>query len=489
MIDSKVEIRVSAEGNGACVDSFTRRSGDSRMSQSNATTAPSLPLAPTGYGDVDQTRRIQPLARLAAWRQRLFGYSARKTTLALGDQAIVSGTSFLTTVLIGRACGPEELGGYSLGFSLWMLAQSMLHALVLIPYTVHVNRQPGRLHAVYAGASLVQAGGLAVVALLGMSAWATTLNSGFVPLESSVVVWGVAAVIPLMMLRDVARRFAFARLHALQACFLDLTVAIVQIGGIAALVAHDLLSANRVFLMIGLGCGIAGGAWLWLQKDSFRITRRSWPAALHRNWRFGRWVFAGQMVSQLNSEILMVWLLVFLLGKASAGVFAACMSIVLISNPFLLGIGNVLTPRITRAFYEGGPRQLRRAVARATLLIGGTMTLFCVAVVLLGGVAIVGLYGPEYRGNEAVICVLAISVSIGSLGMAVGSGLWALDRADVNFKVNCAGLAVTSISAAVLIPLLGLLGTALAMALGWSVRLCLRCRCFLLLSRSLPSPS
>ena len=45
----------------------------------------------------------------------------RDRALSVLDQGVVSGTRFLTTVLIGRACAPEELGLYSLGFSVVLI--------------------------------------------------------------------------------------------------------------------------------------------------------------------------------------------------------------------------------------------------------------------------------------------------------------------------------------------------------------------------------
>src|SRR5207249_4408654 len=51
-------------------------------------------------------RKLGPWAWLGA-------LVAEKHTLALLDQAVVSGSSFLTTILIGRWCGAEELGIYS----------------------------------------------------------------------------------------------------------------------------------------------------------------------------------------------------------------------------------------------------------------------------------------------------------------------------------------------------------------------------------------
>ena len=58
----------------------------------------------------DEAKFAVPAPPRAAW----FAV-ARGGAMAVLDQAVVSGTNFLTVVLVGRACGQEELGYYSLG--------------------------------------------------------------------------------------------------------------------------------------------------------------------------------------------------------------------------------------------------------------------------------------------------------------------------------------------------------------------------------------
>jgi hypothetical protein len=48
--------------------------------------------------------------------------TSRKGLLSLIDQMIVSLSNFLSGVIVGRACGAEEFGLYSLGFSLLLCA-------------------------------------------------------------------------------------------------------------------------------------------------------------------------------------------------------------------------------------------------------------------------------------------------------------------------------------------------------------------------------
>src|SRR4051812_18808818 len=60
-----------------------------------------------------------------------------RALLSLADQAAVSGTNFLATLLIARACGsPAELGLYTLAFTLVVLCVSAQDAVVITPFTV-----------------------------------------------------------------------------------------------------------------------------------------------------------------------------------------------------------------------------------------------------------------------------------------------------------------------------------------------------------------
>src|SRR5258708_28119098 len=82
---------------------------------------------------------IAECAPVPVWRRILsFAFSTRM--IALADQAVVSGTSFLTTVLIGRFTYPSQLGIYVLAMSLLIAAMNFQHSLIPLPYTISRNR-------------------------------------------------------------------------------------------------------------------------------------------------------------------------------------------------------------------------------------------------------------------------------------------------------------------------------------------------------------
>ncbi len=188
------------------------------------------------------------------------------------------------------------------------------------------------------------------------------------------------------------------------------------------------------------------------------------------------------MLANINSDVVMIWLVVALLGTSTTGVFAACMAVVALSNPFILGIGHFLTPRIVQAF-ASGPRASRRAVVgRVTGAIGAAMGCFCLVVMLFGDELLRFLYGVQYGGHAVTVVVLALGVTASALGLGASNALWACDRPDLNFRASLIGMTVMLVLMPVLAIWWGLPGVAVALLLGRSTDSAIRMALFLRLT-------
>ena len=127
-------------------------------------------------------------------------------------------------------------------------------------------------------------------------------------------------------------------------------------------------------------------------------------------------VLGGQLTVQIQAYIN-YWLSVAVMGTAATGIYAACMSVVAAANPFLSGLGNILTPRAVLAWRNGGGEQLRAQAIRDCLLLGLATGLFCV-LVLLGGEGLIRLL---YRGNDcARVGDLVTALSLALLAQVIG---------------------------------------------------------------------
>ena len=59
------------------------------------------------------------------WYSRARSKTAARASLAIFDQAIISGISFVTSVVVGRIAGQAELGVYALGMSVVLHTRSL----------------------------------------------------------------------------------------------------------------------------------------------------------------------------------------------------------------------------------------------------------------------------------------------------------------------------------------------------------------------------
>jgi O-antigen/teichoic acid export membrane protein len=384
--------------------------------------------------------------------------------ISLLDQAIFAATVFFTTVIAGRVFSPEELGTYYLAFTLVMLLRGVQCELTSSPYTVYCHRCTGSELANYAGSTLafhllLSAVGAALLAAAAVFAWA-------VGRASDAAVGGtVAVVLPFLLLREYIRRFAFAHLQPLSVTLLDTAVAGMQLGGLLLLADAGGLTVAATYGVMGLACAIAGVVWLMRHSRLFAFDRGIWLRDWRRNWRFSQWTLAGFVVGSA-APLFLPWLLAFSQGEAAAGALAACQTLVGVSNMFVTGISNVLTPQAASAFAKGGVAALWRVIIRAAAVysigLGGLCLVFAVA-----GEALIGLaFDGQYTGAGPVLTLLSLSVFAQGLSVTAGNGLWAIERPRTNLAADVCGLMLSLIAAVCLITTLGVLAVAIATLAG-----------------------
>lgn len=381
------------------------------------------------------------------------------------DQGVVSGASFAATVLVGRVCGDEALGFYSLGFTLLILIRGVQESLVLTPYTIRIARLPARRRPSYAGSTLVHSGLTALASMMVLGIGGLALSAGLGLPQLTAVVCVLAVTLPLMLLREVARRFCFADLRLGRAVQIDVVAAACQLALIGWLAVAGRLSAATALAALGAACGVSGAVWLTRFARRLVIQHHRIVSDWRRNWSLGRWIFAEQMCGTANSYSLH-WLLVLLLGAAATGEFAAAMAVVSLSNPLIIGLGNLLGPSTAQAFAAGGAPEMRRLIRAFTWRMAGLMLLFCLLMASCGHTALAVLYGTAYANHSLALTLLAVALAVNALGMGADSGLRAAGRPRETFIASALALVATLSTGACLATRYGVAGAACAALAG-----------------------
>ena len=211
---------------------------------------------------------------------------------------------------------------------------------------------------------------------------------------------------------------------------------------------------------IGLwNCGLG---WLWSDRRFYQPKINESVADFKKNWVLGRWVFASGLVWAISMN-LYPWLLAAFHGVASTGVWAACLGVVAVGGPVMVGIQNLAGPKIAHVYAAEGYRALHRLVLKITAVVAIPMSLLCLVMFVWGGRLVVLMYGRQYGGNSFVVALLALNLLAVALGFPFSRALFAIDRAHVDFLVNFTALFIMVTLGLWLVRTFGPIGAAIGL--------------------------
>lgn len=394
---------------------------------------------------------------------RLLRLLLRKPVLACADQSIVSATSFLTLIMIAHATDVAQVGVFALGVSVIGVALAVQHSLISLPYTIQRHRPvvEASHHAFSClTLSVFMAVGWAVA--LGMSAFVLSfLASGSGTGRS---IWLLTAAVPLVLLREFARDFDIARVNLCRALAVDVGAASLQLALIAYLAVSKQLSPESAYGAMAVAHGASFLVWIVAARGDFAIGVQQLREHASECWRLGRWLLvskAGLLVQGYSTY----WISMIVAGPKVTGVYAACMSIVSLANPVVMGLYNVLMPRSVEVWRErGGAALYRQAIRDALLLCALTFCFF--AAVLVGGETLLTLLYPQDvgSGQGETATLLAFGLLVSALGIPPANALASMERPRPSAGIAAAAAGLNVVLVWAFLDVWGLLGAAAAIA-------------------------
>lgn len=392
----------------------------------------------------------------------------RKGMLSVFDQAVVSGTSFVTSVVIGRLCGKDDLGVYYLALSIVLLLRGIQEQLISAPYSVYCHRQDGEQLAQYTGSTFSHQFLLLIAAAVGLTGFAAIVSAGYGPSGFDTTAWILIGAVPFLLLRESIRHFAFGRLSLRSAIGVDVAVAAMQLAGLGLLFTTGSLSVGMIYVVMGIACAAACLGWWLFRSEQIAVKAARILPDWKRNWTFSKWALASHLVG-CSSPYILPWFVAAVDGTAATGVLAACTTLVGLGNAFMMGLSNYLTPKAAKSFADGGVVELRHTLKKTAWLFAVTLGGFAMLSCFVGDVIAVLVYGESYAGAGPILAILAFGLFAGSMSVTAGNGLWAIDKPSANFRADVCALIATVIAAVTLTPAYGVWGAALSSLIGASV--------------------
>ena len=391
-----------------------------------------------------------------------FKTTATENFLVLVDQAIVSATSFLTMVLIGRGVSKEELGIFAFGTTLVLMITTVYESLIGLPYVSLVDKRGDR--RLFTGSSLIALGTLSLAASGSILISAAIGLFGYLASSISLLLLAIGLTLPFILLRLFIRRICFSKIAVGSALGFDASISLFQICFLCLFFYTDLLGGTFGHLAIGLSCAFAVAYWLVRNKYEYVINLTEANRQIHENWTFSKSVFTSQLLWILHINAV-IWSITYFLGSDIAGEFTASLFTILLANPFVLGLLNILTSRAVKSFDGGGFASLRNTVfSNMLLMVSGVVVLWLV-LMFYGDSLVVLVFGKDFSGQQLTISILGISMIAETVCKAPEQGLNAIERPDIVSTINLVRLVVTILGLAILLPTYGIIGAASTLAI------------------------
>jgi len=364
--------------------------------------------------------------------------SAQKGYIAGIDQAIISASNFLSTIILARYVSPKELGIYAVGFILLRLARVIQEGIIIQPLNTFGAPMNNRRYQRYATSTgiiqIMLAAGLSAAAAI--TGWILIKTGNDTAGPTTFYLW-----FPILawQLQEYIRRALYTRGEVIQATINTIITNGIRIALLIYLAGQDDLSGIAGLLAIGIGDSVAVlvGAWqtrtYWGRR--FENVKLTWV----KNWRFGSWIAGGNILNWLSVEFYPV-LAAGIISFAAAGAYRALQNLVAPIHMLLRAIDTYLTPRAARAFKEGGISTLKQ-ILRLSYLVAGIPTFILFAIVLVFPKPLLQLlYGESYAEYSEGIFLMAIFYLLLYLGWPLQIALKAGRNSQPIFIANAAAV-------------------------------------------------
>lgn len=372
---------------------------------------------------------------------------------ALTDQAVVSATNFLTSVILARFMGLREFGVFALAWMSVLFVNSLQNALIVAPMMGIAPKQEEKDRPSYFGAVVFQE--LILVAFCFVLVYGVLKVSGNFTRFSEVKHLALPLAVSAFayQMQDFLRRYLFATSQSPRALLDDTLSYLPQLPILLFLHrAGDLNSATALWAMAGTSIlGLLPGLF-WFERLDFN---RKWIEAIAlRHWKISRWLTASSLMQWTSSNLFLI-AAPFYYGAAAAGVLKASQNLMGVTHVWFQGLDNVVPAETARRLGEGGPHRMLDYTRSILVKWGGLTVLFAITMAVAPGFWLRLMYGPGMVQYGYILQLYALLYVIIFLGGPIRAGLQAL---EFTVPIFWSYLAMTAFAISFAVPMAKWLG-------------------------------
>ncbi len=305
------------------------------------------------------------------------GNAAREGYLAAADQAVISLSNFLGTIILARNVDPTQLGIYGVGFVTLRLVRSVQDGIVVQPLNVYGASMAEEDFKRYATSTSILQIALAVCTaiLVAIGGWMLTQLGNDTAGPTLFALWFSFLA---WQMQEYIRRMLYTRGAVFSAVVNTVIANAMRLGLMIVWASQGKLSGIAGLDAIAWGSLAALVPGLWFIRHYWTRQYANLRETWQRNWNFGRWLMGGTIANWVSAEFYPV-LTAGMISFAAAGAYRALQNLVAPVHTLLRATDTFLTPRAARIYSAGGlgalARLLKQVYAVTAIPILGLLTL------------------------------------------------------------------------------------------------------------------
>ena len=394
---------------------------------------------------------------------------------AVIGQGLFSVSRLMTSVVIGGRFGQgalgtgseEHLGIYLAYFSIMLLSISVLEAFVTIPMTYLMHTRRGFERKQFSSFLLLVCGGMACVTGVAMLGVGCLLQFWYASISINVLI-AFCFFVVTQYVREFLVRWILARLESKQYVVVEALYFITYVPILVGLLFIQQLTVTNLFIGLAFANLVTIALWWGYYKNEFvnvfsrdhqleqstadgaenaAIWNRFLPTIKEQIF-YGRWIGADS-VCYLATVYFCNWYLLLTTGAAGAGVYGACMTVVLLVNPFLNGVMSVLAPVSAVEFERGGKPALTKTMLKFGIPLTLMIAAFSCFLFFAGDWLTEKFFGDKYsaffeenyNGVNRITFLIGLSMPFTTLAYVLAAGVMAYGKPRYTFLSSAVGLA------------------------------------------------
>ena len=387
--------------------------------------------------------------------ERLSHGIVKGSYLSILSQALVSGSNFLTGIIIAKATGVSEFGVFSLIAATVLGMQGIQQALITGPmlFMSRGGEEDKDRISQYFMLQVLLSASLAVAAAIALGA--------FLDQWSASQLIGIVGAVFFLQMQEFSRARLYMALRASKVLVLDIANHGLRLTILLLLWKLDYLTASTAFLVLALAGGITSFPVIrGVAPQTFRIC----VDVARKSFQYGRWLLLESAAHYLSVP-LYLFLTSALLSHEATGGLNAAISLLNLPNVLVLGLMNLAVPMARQKLMNEGYAAWRsQLVSTGTVVIAVSIFLYAV-ISASGSFLLVTVYSPEFAKFADILPIVGAYYCFLAVDTVLAAAFRLAHAPQIGAMTKLWSSIITVSVAYPLISLWGLVGAAIGLVL------------------------